>query len=110
MSTLSFDFENDGVLKIYLYGPLLFSFNNDPEHNKKVLNSEFDYLVKKMIAASDFRGLKVVTPIWLSLLCEQLDVTVPLKKDKWGDRFNQMLTNLHKEIMTSKDYLFLDLK
>ena len=110
MSTLSFDFENDGVLKIYLYGPLLFSFNNDPEYNKKVLNSEFDYLVKKMIAASDFRGLKVVTPMWLPLLCKQLDEIVPLKKDKWEDRFKQMLYEIHKGIVNTKDYLFLDLK
>ena len=80
MSTLSFSFENGGVLNIHLYNTLLFSFNNDHEFNKKVLNRELDHLVKKMIAASDFRGLKVVPPEWLSLLCKQLDETVPVEE------------------------------
>lgn len=110
MSTLSFDFKNDDGLDIFLYSSILFRFNNDPEHNKRQLNHEFDLLVKRMIAASDFRDTKVVPPIWLPLLCKQLDVTVPLKKGKWLDRFNQMLMEINKEIVTTKDYLFLDLK
>ena len=109
MSSISFDFNNN-TLNIFLFNVRLFSFTDDAEENKRELHKEMDYLVKRIIHDSSFSNTKIVAPEWLSLLCYQLDKTVPLKKGKWLDRFNQMLMEINKEIVTTKDYLFLDLK
>lgn len=109
MSIISFDFRNN-TLSIYLFSARLFCFTDDKEENKRELNKELDYLIKKIITDSSFSVTKVEPPIWLPLLCHQLDKTVPLKKDKWEERFNQMLNNVRNDTLATKDYIFLDLK
>lgn len=109
MSSINFEFNNCS-LNIFIGHVKLFGFTDDKEENKRVLNNELDYLIKKIITDSSFSATKVEPPIWLPLLCHQLDKTVPLKKDNWEERFNQMLNNVRKETVTTKDYIFLDLK
>ena len=110
MSTLNISDVNDDVLVIYLKGRLLFRFTKNSEENKAVLDRDINELMNHVLSDIKFTNEGIVLPEWLPLLCYQLDKTVPLKKGEWLDRFKQMLMEINKEIVTTKDYLFLDLK
>ena len=109
MSTLNISDVNDDVLVIYLKGQLLFRFTKDSEENKAVLNRDINELMNHVLSDIKFTDKGMILPEWLPLLCYQLDKTVPLKKGEWLDRFKEMLVNINKEIVTTKDYIFLDL-